>query len=78
MDTHPILFKELNLQSDGSKAGLVELNRPKALNASNHQMIKSLSKQLSDWEHDDNIKFIIISRCLSERSKAGILNSTIS
>jgi enoyl-CoA hydratase/carnithine racemase len=60
MDSQPILFKELNLESDGSKAGLVELNRPKALNALNHQMIKLLSKQLSDWEHNDNIKLIIL------------------
>jgi enoyl-CoA hydratase len=33
-------------------AGLVMLNRPKALNAVTHTMVKALRAQLEDWARD--------------------------
>ncbi len=36
------------------------LNRPQALNALSHGMIKSLTELLADWAVDDNIKAIIV------------------
>ena len=33
-------------------AGIVILNRPKALNAVTHDMVRALVRQLAEWQHD--------------------------
>lgn len=42
------------------KAGIVTLNRPKALNAINHSMIKALARALKAWEADPQIAVVIV------------------
>ena len=41
-------------------AGLVTLNRPKALNAITHEMVHALSAQLDRWSHDDAVTRVIV------------------
>jgi len=41
-------------------AGIVTLNRPKALNAVTHAMVLALAKKLPEWEADDAVKVVII------------------
>lgn len=48
--------------------GLVTLNRPEALNALTLDMIIAFYQQLSDWEHDETIKAVVI--CAAKNSKA--------
>ena len=33
--------------------GLITLNRPKAINALNHSMVKAMAKALEEWKSDD-------------------------
>lgn len=40
--------------------GLVTLNRPKALNALTHGMVKALARQLADWEHDPAVRHVVV------------------
>ena len=42
------------------QAGIITLNRPKALNAVTHAMVLALAKQLPEWEADDAVKVVII------------------
>lgn len=42
------------------KAGIVTLNRPKALNALNHSMIKALAKALKAWEKDPQVALVVV------------------
>ncbi len=42
------------------KAGFVLLNRPKALNALNHAMVKALARQLTHWEQDPAVAHVVI------------------
>lgn len=42
------------------KAGIVTLNRPATLNAINHEMIKTMSRALAEWEHDDTVQLVVI------------------
>jgi enoyl-CoA hydratase len=42
------------------KAGIVTLNRPKALNAVTHAMVLALAEKLREWEADASIKAVII------------------
>ncbi len=53
MDIHVIAEKRGSL-------GLLTLNRPQALNALTHGMIKALAAALSDWAADDHIKAVAI------------------
>jgi enoyl-CoA hydratase/carnithine racemase len=46
LDTDDILFERRGA------AGLVTLNRPKALNAVTHGMVRALRKQLDAWTND--------------------------
>ena len=39
---------------------MITLNRPKALNALNHNMIAALNKKLIDWRKRKQIKAVII------------------
>lgn len=41
-------------------AGIITLNRPKALNAVTHAMVLALAKKLPEWEADDAVKVVII------------------
>src|ERR1051325_822857 len=48
-------------------AGIVTLNRPKALNAVTHQMVRALARQLRAWESDAAVTRVII-RAEGERA----------
>ncbi len=41
-------------------AGIVTLNRPKALNAITHDMVRALAAQLDAWAHDDAVTRVIV------------------
>lgn len=41
--------------------GLLTLNRPKAINSLTHSMVNAMSKVLTDWEHDDAIRAVVLS-----------------
>ncbi len=41
--------------------GLVTLNRPKAINSLNQPMVDALSAVLSRWEHDDEVRAVVLS-----------------
>ena len=41
--------------------GLITLNRPKAINSLTHTMVTALSTVLTEWEHDDEIRAIVLS-----------------
>lgn len=49
-----ILFQQIN------GLGLITLNRPKALNAINFHMVKSLTQKLIEWADDSSIKVVAI------------------
>ena len=52
-------------------AGLVILNRVKALNALSHDMIVQLSDQLDLWREDETIKVVIVSSASEKAFSAG-------
>src|SRR6188474_1342611 len=56
-------------------AGIVTLNRPKALNAVTHEMVRALARQLEAWAHDAAVTRVIITaageRALYEMGRAG-------
>lgn len=52
--TDEILFEQRG------HAGVVVLNRPKALNALNHPMVKELARQLDAWEQDPAIRHVVL------------------
>ncbi len=65
-------------------AGVVTLNRPKALNAITHEMVHALAHQLDVWSHDETVTRIVVTangdrafcaggdiRALYELGKAG-------
>ncbi|QCB27567.1 enoyl-CoA hydratase/isomerase family protein [Corynebacterium endometrii] len=41
------------------KAGILTLNRPKAINALNLEMVLELTRVLKDWEHEDSVQLVI-------------------
>ena len=41
--------------------GLITLNRPKAINSLTHPMVTAISKVLADWEHDDDVRAVVLS-----------------
>jgi enoyl-CoA hydratase len=41
--------------------GLITLNRPKAINSLNHQMVNALSAVLTRWEADDAVRAVVLS-----------------
>ena len=49
-----ILFKEIN------GTGIIQLNRPKALNALNLQMVEAFLRQLQKWQMDNNIQRVLL------------------
>ena len=44
----------------GRGVGLITLNRPKAINSLTHPMVNAISRVLTDWEHDDEIRTIVL------------------
>ena len=55
------------MRSDGNpvraarrRPGVVTLNRPKALNAITHDMVRALAAQLDRWAHDDAVTRVIV------------------
>ena len=41
--------------------GLITLNRPKAINSLTHPMVTAMSRVLTDWEHDDDVRAVVVS-----------------
>ena len=41
--------------------GLITLNRPKAINSLTHPMVGAISKVLTDWERDDDVRAVVVS-----------------
>ena len=41
--------------------GLITLNRPKAINSLTHPMVNAISRVLTDWEHDDGVRAVVVS-----------------
>jgi enoyl-CoA hydratase len=77
-NTQDILFERRG------RAGIVTLNRPKALNAITHQMVHALAHQLDVWSHDNAVTRVVVTangerafcaggdiRALYELGKAG-------
>jgi enoyl-CoA hydratase len=52
-------------------AGIVTLNRPKALNAVTHEMVRALSVQLDAWKHDGAVTRVIITAAGERAFSAG-------
>src|SRR5256885_2444580 len=52
-------------------AGIVVLNRPKALNAVTHKMVRALAHQLEAWAHDAAVTRVIITAAGERAFSAG-------
>ncbi|MFF2545368.1 enoyl-CoA hydratase/isomerase family protein [Kitasatospora sp. NPDC058063] len=50
---------EVILQREG-RAGLIVLNRPAALNALTHGMVRTISEALDAWEGDDRVDTVVV------------------
>ncbi len=61
---------EILFQQNGH-AGVITLNRPEALNAVTHSMIKQLQAKLLEWEHDPAISCVIIKATAGRAFSAG-------
>lgn len=48
------------LVSREGRAGHLRLNRPRALNALNHAMVRALSSALDAWEHDGEVTTVVL------------------
>lgn len=38
----------------------ITLNRPKALNSISHDMLQPIASKLKEWEHDDNVRIVVV------------------
>ncbi|STC69801.1 enoyl-CoA hydratase/isomerase family protein [Corynebacterium pilosum] len=56
MSTHT---EEIQVERRG-KAGLITLNRSKALNALNHSMVQQMTQALEQFEQDDSVALVIV------------------
>lgn len=65
MDTQDILFEKRGA------AGVITLNRPKALNAVSHAMVLALRAQLEQWASDDAITRVVIMSASDRAFSAG-------
>ena len=61
---------EILFQRRGA-AGVVTLNRPKALNAVTHEMVRALARQLESWAHDAAVTRVIITAAGERAFSAG-------
>ena len=52
-------------------AGIVTLNRPPALNAVTHGMVRALARQLAEWETDDAVTRVIVTAAGERAFSAG-------
>src|SRR4030095_7347574 len=52
-------------------AGIVTLNRPKALNAVTHEMVRDLARKLEDWKHDGAAQRALITAAGERAFSAG-------
>jgi len=52
-------------------AGIVTLNRPKALNAVTHEMVRALARQLAAWANDGAVTRVIITAAGERAFSAG-------
>jgi enoyl-CoA hydratase len=52
-------------------AGLVTLNRPQALNAVSHVMVRALAQQLAEWEADPAVTRVIVTAAPGKAFSAG-------
>lgn len=50
---------EIRFEVEG-RAGVVTLNRPKALNAVTHGMVNALAAALEAWHYDDRVQLVVI------------------
>ncbi|SUA14187.1 enoyl-CoA hydratase/carnithine racemase [Mycolicibacterium aichiense] len=50
---------EVLTRVDGG-VGFLTLNRPKAINSLTHTMVTIITKALTDWEHDDAVKAVVL------------------
>ena len=57
--TAPVEPQEIIFERKG-EAGVVTLNRPKALNAVTHRMVLALSQALKEWESDDAVAAVVV------------------
>lgn len=60
-------YSNILTEVDGP-VGIVTLHRPKVLNALSHELMEELTQALMDFDHDDNIRVIILTG--SERAFA--------
>ncbi|TFD68942.1 enoyl-CoA hydratase/isomerase family protein [Cryobacterium ruanii] len=58
-DASVVAEGEVLLQRDGQLARIV-LNRPKALNALTHDMIRSIAAALTEWADDDEVETVLL------------------
>lgn len=52
-------YKHINVWTEG-KVGVIQLNRPKNLNALNRKMVEEIVTQLESFDNDRNIRVIVI------------------
>jgi enoyl-CoA hydratase len=52
-------------------AGIITLNRPKALNAVTHGMVRALVRQLGEWAHDGAVSRVIVTAAGERAFSAG-------
>lgn len=64
-----IIFDEIS--GNYGSVGVATLNRPKALNALNHTMIRSLRNQLHTWSNAKHIKAVVIQNAAGRAFCAG-------
>src|SRR5256885_3874694 len=65
MESPDILFERHGV------AGIVTLNRPKALNAVTHEMVRALARQLAVWANDGAVTRVIITAAGERAFSAG-------
>lgn len=51
--------EEVLVQWEG-RAGLIVLNRPAALNALTHGMVRTISEALDAWEQDERVDTVVV------------------
>ncbi len=54
-----LAYKNIKIETEGQIA-IVSLNRPKVLNALNHELMSELAEALEGFDSDDNIRAIIL------------------
>ncbi|XP_040574018.1 3-hydroxyisobutyryl-CoA hydrolase, mitochondrial [Lepeophtheirus salmonis] len=59
------------LADQKGKTGLISLNRPKALNSLNTEMIRTITQSLQNWKKEDVIDSLIIDSCVPKSFCSG-------